>query len=129
LSPWFREPSDFRDVSGEISQFDLHWMSSEQAAWVAPFLTDVPALAVHEVQLPSVSDGSRVLPADDSTVKSNALHRIAFSDLERCVSTISNEGVPWLERYTSLARLAEAHRAGGLFYFHLVPKAQALIAE
>jgi hypothetical protein len=28
LSPWFREPSDFRDVSGEISQFDLHWMSS-----------------------------------------------------------------------------------------------------
>lgn len=128
LSPWFRTASDFRDVPGEVSSCELHWRDTNKAIWVAPFVTDAPELFRSEVQVPVVFDEARLLPPDDIAVVSNLLHRIAFTNLEQCIAAIVNEGIPWLEHYTSLARLAEGRRAGELFYFHLTPKTQVLIA-
>lgn len=128
LSPWFRTSSDFRDVPGGVSSCELHWRNTNKAIWVAPFVTDGPELFRSEVQVPVVFDEAGLLPSDDIAVVSNLLHRIAFTNLEQCIAAIVNEGIPWLEHYTSLARLAEGRRAGELFYFHLPPKAQVLMA-
>ena len=128
LSPWFKDTNDFCEQPEEVSQFELHWRDTDKAVWVAPFLTDVSGLAVSEVQLPSIFDGDRILPATDPKVVSNALYRNAFMNVEQCAATIVKVGAPWLESFTTLARLTEARRSGSLFYFHLVPKAQALIA-